>query len=573
MRRPSRKGLSLAFVLCANIPLMAQNLQSIGREKPFSLAGGVSFNQIFYASDGVTSRRDPYSYYATGTLNLALYGWSVPLSFSVSNTNTTFTQPFNQYALHPTWKWITAHAGYTSMSFSPYTVNGHIFVGGGVELTPPGKWKISALYGRFLKAVAPDTAGASPATSFQRNGYGLKATFGNGGNFIDLIAFHAADDQNSIVSLPDSLGITPHENLVLSLGAGKTLFKHLLLKTELATSALTKDTRADKTTFGHPLAQTPLFQPRLSTSYYQAFKTACDYQRGEWRFGLTYERIDPGYQTLGAYYFTNDLENIAANASAGILQGKMNIAASAGLQHDNLAKDKVSSMRRMVGSYNITYTPSERLQLAASWSSFQTYTNIRSRFESLHQLTPYEYPDTLNFTQISTNASLSGMWTTPGDGTRRQHINFHFTCQDAADRQGQVAEHSGTTFYNLNAGYAMTLVPQNTSITLAFNTTINDGSHIRSRTLGPNAAISRSFNNRKLRTTFSGSWNRAYGNGTLTSTVINARVNGVLSIHNKHNINLSAVMVSRSPARESTARAFTEFTATLGYSYSFATRK
>ena len=119
MRRPSRSGLSLVFVLCANISLIAQNLEAIGKEKPFSFAGGFSFNQIFYSSSGIASRRDPYSYFASGNVSLSLYGWSVPLSFSISNQNTAFSQPFNQYALHPTWKWISAQAGYTSMSISP----------------------------------------------------------------------------------------------------------------------------------------------------------------------------------------------------------------------------------------------------------------------------------------------------------------------------------------------------------------------------------------------------------------------------------------------------------------------
>src|SRR5688572_7813392 len=100
MRRPSRTGLSCLFVLCANATVIAQNLESIGKEKPFGFSAGLSLNQIFYASSSEVSRRDPYSYFASGNANVSLYGWTVPLSFTVSNHKTTFSQPFNQYSLH-----------------------------------------------------------------------------------------------------------------------------------------------------------------------------------------------------------------------------------------------------------------------------------------------------------------------------------------------------------------------------------------------------------------------------------------------------------------------------------------
>ena len=71
------------------LPLVGigQNLETIGKEKPLTMTGGISFNQIFYTASGIDSRRDPYSYYVAGNINFSLYGWSVPLSFSLSNQN------------------------------------------------------------------------------------------------------------------------------------------------------------------------------------------------------------------------------------------------------------------------------------------------------------------------------------------------------------------------------------------------------------------------------------------------------------------------------------------------------
>ena len=571
MRRPSRTGLSWLFVACTSTSVVAQDLESIGKEKPFSVSGGLSLNQIFYSAHGVQARRDPYSYFASGNTNLSIYGWSVPLSFNVSNHKTSFSQPFNQYSVHPSWKWITAHAGYSSMSFSPYTVNGHMFCGAGVDLQPEGRWRVSAFYGRLLKAAEADTLG-SKLPSYQRTGYGFKVSFGEGSNGIDLIMFRAADDGGSIRQPADSLAVTPHENVVLSLSGAKRIFKHFVLKAEVAASALTKDTRAEPTKHTHPLARSSiLFRPRLSSAYYQAYKTSFDYQLNRWLLGVAYERIDPGYRTLGAYYFNNDLENVTVNASAGILDNKLNVAVSTGVQRDNVDGSKLSSMRRMVSSLNIHYVPSQRLNVSAAWSSFQTYTNIRPQFETINQLTPYDNLDTLNFTQISSNASLSGMYTLGDPEVTRKNIQISLSWQDASDQQGNNPAYAGTSFYNLTTGYALTRVRKDLTLALNWNATLNDAPFVRTRMFGPNASISKSFLSRKLRATFSSSYNHTYSDRTHTSTILNGRLNSVLSVQGKHNISINAVLVQRSLAEG--ARRITEFTATAGYSYSFTTRR
>jgi hypothetical protein len=181
----------------------AQSLESIGQEKPLRITGGISANQIFYAAGGMDSRRDPYSYFLSGNLNFDLYGWSVPLSFSFSNQKLSFQQPFNQYGLHPTYKWITGHIGYVSMNFSPYTLSGHLFKGVGIELAPAGKFTYSAMYGRLQKAVEADTsAEAAGEAAFRRMGYGFKVGYRNGGDYANAILFRAKDEASSLSFIP-----------------------------------------------------------------------------------------------------------------------------------------------------------------------------------------------------------------------------------------------------------------------------------------------------------------------------------------------------------------------------------
>lgn len=563
--------LPILVTLCFQTMVFSQNLETIGKEKPIKISGGVSLSQIGYAASGISSRRDPYSYFATGNLNVSLYGWNVPLSFSYSNQGVSFQQPFNQFSMHPTYKWITLHAGFTSMNFSPYTLGGHLFSGVGVDATPTSKLKISALYGRFLKAVQPDTtAGSKVQAAYDRYGYGMKVGYGDGKDFVEAIVFRAQDEQQSIRFVPETQGILPQENLVLGFTGGKSLFQKLLLRLEWATSAITRDTRASQTSTENPLGNVSgLFTPRTSSSYYNAMKANVTYQGNGYSVGMGYERIDPQYRTLGSYFFNNDLENITINAATALMQGKVNLSANVGTQRDNLDESKATTLKRLVTAVNVAFAPTQRFNLALSYSSFQSFTNVRSQFVNINRLTQFDFLDTLNFTQISQNATVNSMYQVGNNKNKRQTVSLNLTAQDAADKQGQVTQNSGLRFYNFNSAYSLSITPRNLTLSLAFNLSMSDGAMSQSRTFGPTGSLSKQFFDKKLRTTLSVSQNESYANGFNTGSILNGRLSGNVSIKKKHNLNLSAVLVNRSSKQEGAAKSFTEFTATLGYVYSF----
>lgn len=558
-----------------NLKIKSQNLESIGKENPITVSGGVSLNQIFYGNNGLESRRDPYSFFASGNINFDLYGWSVPLSFSYSNQQVTFQQPFNQYSINPTYKWITGHFGFSSMNFSPYTLGGHNFLGAGVEARP-GKWQVSAMYGRLLAPVPPDsTSDNRGIPAFRRMGWGIKAGYTDGQDQLHLILFNAKDDINSIEYVPEEEDILPEENLVVSLIGSKKILDHFVLEAEYAISGITRDIRTSRINpesykFFNNVGN--LFQPRVSTGYYNAFNSNLNYQASVFTIGVGVERIDPGYRTLGAYFFNNDLINYTVNGATSFFRGKINLSGNIGVQEDNLDKEKVSTMRRTVGSVNIGIAASERINLSTSYSNFTSFTNIRSQFVDINQLTPYDNLDTLNYTQISQNASVNGNFIIQSSEDKRQNLNINLSFQDAADQQGGVEQNSGSQFYLMNAAYSLSLVPQNISISGSFNYNENKTINTKSRTLGPTLSISQSYLEKLLRVTLSSSYNSSFSENSNTGNILNLRLNGSYKIKKKHNINLGLVMVNRQSNRETATSDFTEFTATLGYNYNFSSR-
>ena len=137
---------------------------------------------------------------------------AITVSFSVG-PSAHLTQPFNRYGVSPYYKWIKLHAGYRSMRFNPYTLNGLQFFGGGIELEPKG-FRFGAFYGRFSKPVAQDTlASISPFPSYERTGYGVKIGVGSPRNYVDLSMVHVHDDPSSIPEAVGNARFTPMENL------------------------------------------------------------------------------------------------------------------------------------------------------------------------------------------------------------------------------------------------------------------------------------------------------------------------------------------------------------------------
>lgn len=547
---------------------MGQDLASIGQEKALKVNGGVSLNQIFYGASGIESRRDPYSYFLTGNLNLALYGWNVPFSFSLSNQNTAFQQPFNQFGLHPTYKWATGHFGYANMSFSPYTLAGHIFRGAGVELIP-GKFHFSAMYGQLQKAIEIDST-RNNVPAFERNGFGFKTGYRDGNDYAELSLFHGKDEVNSLRQLPSDNSLLPEENLAIGISLGKSLLEKFNVQFEYGTSALTRDTRDERGNSRVPFSSVgTLFSPRLSTSYYNAYKVGANYNGDVYSIGVGVERIDPGYETHGAYYFNNDLINYTVNGSTTLLNSKLSISANVGVQRDNLDGTKISTMKRFVGAVNTSYTPTERISLTASYSNFQSFTNVRSQFVDINQLTPYDNLDTLKFTQITQSINAGVNYSLKSTKDQRQLLFVNVSVQDAAELQSQVAENSGSQFYNVNTSYSISLIPSNLTLALSYNLNQNKAPKLDLLTRGPTASISKSLMERKLRLTLSTSYNTSVVGGEKQSSITNVRGNINYVAAKKHNLGLSMMVVNRNAIGENGPSTFTEYTATLNYSYSF----
>lgn len=562
------KRIIIILLLSKSILGFSQNfnIEQLGKNKLINVSGGATASSIFYAGDAA---RDPFSYFLNGNINVNIAGlYNLPFSFSYTNQKLGYGKPvlMNRLSIHPSYKWITAHIGDASMSFSPYTLSGHQFTGFGVDLTPQGKFKISAMYGRLIRSNEYNSNLPDLVPAYKRYGYGFKTQYALEKVTLGVTFFKAKDQINSITTpIPFELGITPKDNTAISFETSFKLFQKLQVQTDFATSSITEDTRV-ATTASRKLNASLFLKPNTTTTHYNAYKAQLVYPTGKGTLGLGYERIDPNYRTLGGYFFNNDLENITVNATQTLFKDKINLSMNLGLQKDNLDKQKQSQMTRLVTSVAADVKVNQKLNLNANYSNFQSYTNSRNQFDYINQTSNFDFLDTLNFRQVNQNAALTINYLLKNNKKIKHAFNANFSLQDAVNQQqGKTIAGGATTYYNSGISYIMGLPEKTLNLTASLNSTIGKLDTGKNLILGPTLAANKLFFDKKLNTSAAISYNTSSNNGIKQNDVFNFRVNGSYVYKEKHNFSLNAISLFNSTPSGPKK----DFTATLSYSYSF----
>jgi hypothetical protein len=557
--------ISMLIILAGNTLAFSQQVdltqakETISEKKWLTLSGGFSASSVYYTGNEAYTR-DPFTYYLAGNVNFNILGlFDMPFSFNFTNSGANYAYPTlpNRLSLHPKYKFLTGHVGDISMSFSPYTLNGHQFTGVGLDVEPDKPFKCSLMYGRLQKEVEMGEGRNEVLSAYKRMGTGLNLRWEKERYRLAASVLAVKDEENSLNVKPDSLLIYPKENLSGSMTLGINLLKNAELTVEYGISFLNDDIRRQASDKEH---------------VYHALKSTLNYTFLNNTIGLGYERIDPEYRTLGAYYFNNDLENFTLNYARPFFSNKATLALSGGLQRDNLDEKKDTETYRFIFSADATYTASEKLNFSGSYTTFQTHMNLRSQFDYINELTPYDNLDTLNYTQLSQNVNLNVNYQFAGSETAKQQMTLFLSYQEAADKQGDIIpEGAASLFYNASLGYAVQLMPSNINMNVSLNTTNSRMSGKEMFIFGPTLGITARFFDKKLSTGIAGSYNTGYQSGNKQNEIWNFRFNASYLLLKKHNVSLSAIYRNNASfGSVAVNRGRTNgLTATATYSYRF----
>ena len=300
--------------------------------------------------------------------------------------------------------------------------------------------------------------------------------------------------------------------------------------------------------------------------FYKAFKTSISYSLGSSTIGVGYERVDPGYQTLGAYYFTNDMENITMNFAQQLFKNKVNLSMSAGMQKDDLNNEKTGKNRRLVTAINANFNGGKKFNSSFSYSNFQSFTNVKPQFQYINQLTAYDNLDTLNFRQLSQNANVNVNYILRSDTIKSKTLNVNFSFQDSYDEQGGiVSKGNASQFYNMAINYSTILIPRNINFAYGLNATYNTVGIVKMITAGPTIMCGKTFFDKQLRTNFSLAYNISLQERVKQQQIISGRFSSSYTLKKKHQLGMNTTYMHRVVK----GKPGQDFSSSFTYSYSF----
>lgn len=473
----------------AQITSTSQNLDEFSFKKGFKASGGLSFSNDFYVGSDSLVSRDPYAFYLNGNLNMNLWGISLPFSFSLSNTQRSYTQPFNRFKLDPRYKWVHLLVGTNVMSLGKYTLSDHDFNGVGVELTP-GKWQISGMWGRLNKAIEFNPLENNYNTvCYKRIGYAAKVGYRSNSGTYELTFFHGEDKEESLKEfIPDECLLTPRRNTAVSAAVTQKFLKYFNVHAEYALSVYNSNLLNDNyeevvtTTFIDKI-----FKRKQSDKMTDAFNASIGYQGPIVGVSLQYERISPYYSSLGGYYFNEDEQNITINPNVKLLKGKLTFSGQFGLQYNNLNKDRATDTRHIIYSANASYNSGKVWMITASMSNYKTYTKVK----------PTSYPyytndlDSLNFYQVSRSFMLMNAFSF-GDEKKKEQLSISTAYQNARSMEEDV-RNSFSDFVNGNVSFSQQNVPQAWGWSTYFTANYGNANDLSTLYFGPGASANKSF--------------------------------------------------------------------------------
>ncbi|MDR2121533.1 MAG: hypothetical protein LBP34_00270 [Flavobacteriaceae bacterium] len=555
-----KKSVLLLILILSGLKVQAQHMdiEAMMRDRKLKVNGGINANAMFYNSN-MDQDREPLIYTLTGNLNFSYMTFSMPFSYTLTNQGDAFNYnvpfDFNRFSLTPKYKWIKAYIGDNAMSFSEYTLNGHPFRGLGVELTPRGAFKFSAMGGRLLKAVEGNDSIGLPAV-YERYGYGTKIGYEKEKYKIEAIGFYAEDKKNSVKKPTD---VVPMSNYVGSLKLSTTLIKNVNFEAEYAVSVLED--------------YTPFFKEDSSgikdyvksKTYNKAFNTRINYTLGKANFGLVYENVDPTYRTFGAMYFNNDLENIGLTFSSPFFKDRLAIATQLGYQRDNLNGKKSQTSVRLVGSINASVKVSEKLNVTGSYSNFSATVNRRlNQFDYINM--PDMVPaDTLDYQQLSQTGNVNVNYVFGKN--KNQNLNFNYSIAGQANKQGGIIRRGqASRVQNYNLAHSINFPSIQAGLNTSLNYTSNTTGLLDNEAYGGSVSVSKKFFENKFNTSFGTLYNQTTGSNSAKNGVFGLKLNMNYILLEKHNLSLYGIQMFRKTTGKENIN---DLTINFNYSYGF----
>ena len=351
--------------------LTQNSISTIAKSDPLIITGAIGTQNTYYNSSMGSGYRSPWSNSFYANLNVSLYGISMPFAFYYSNDNTSFNFPHISFHIDPTYKNWRGHFGRSNMNLSSY-IMGMSFNGIGIEYNG-SKLRFGAFYGELRNAINDDPNDPSARKpQYRRLGWGFKVGYGTGLHYLDLYLLRAYDRLNSVDPYWQDR-INPQENIAVAVRGGLGLTKWLSLSGNLAFSAFSSDTRAERIHSDNLDKWENIFSARYTSLMRIATDVSGNLNLNGLNASIYYKMVQPDYTTLGLYYTSNNYQSLGINASTSLFK-VLSVSGNFSWQEDNITHNQLFTTSGYVYSASVG-TNVGRLSLSANYSGYRQIQN------------------------------------------------------------------------------------------------------------------------------------------------------------------------------------------------------
>lgn len=378
------------FYTAATCILLVMNVAAQNTKPPFSVSGIFGFTYEGYglnmnpSTGGFYSARKPWNQFRFIFAPTLVYkSFSLPVNFNFSaiarnaagpyaalshqNFGQFLTNPANNFALNPKYKWAELQLGTQYLNYSEFTTGDVGIFGVGFNLNPKS-WRFKFFTGTSQQAVnyvavpLPGVTGA-----YKRNHWMLQIGNEKEGKYKIAFNFSKGKDKVSSVTVPP-ITVQPQEGFAASIVADVFLKKGWYLKSEIAQSCFTKD-------LTQPLSSSlnnsfkPFITGRTSTSKDEAAYASIGKQSKGFNISYTTKYIGTGYQTTGYPYLQPDRWENTINTRFNAWKNKMNVVASIGERINNLSNTSLTN-KQFICNLNWFAQFSEKFNTNISYNNF-----------------------------------------------------------------------------------------------------------------------------------------------------------------------------------------------------------
>lgn len=564
LHQPTCKLAFFIAIFFCDLVMNAQDIENIGKQVPFKISGTIGVTGTYFNADGRPANREPFSWALQGSPTISIYGVDIPFSFTFSEQNRDFRQPFNQFGLSPSYKWATVHLGHRNLKWSEFALAGHNFFGGGFELMPKN-FRIGAVYGRFLKPIEPNTTTGTTTyetPAFKRVGSALKIGYGTENNNADIVVFQAKDDVNSIDATNAPVTLTPQENVVASLKTHHLFFEKLSFDAEYARSIYTPNLFAvDADDLDDPIANvfSFLITEKQGTRVGDAVLATLGFKEETYEIKLKYNRIDPDFKSLGAYFFLTDLEKITIEPRLKLWKNKLVVGGSFGIQTDNLNATKSAQTKRNIYSANVNLTPIQQYNLNANYTNYGV-TQKPGTQPINNQMEIAQVNQQLTVTQ---NVNLLNK-----DNSIMHMVLLLWNFQNLSDDNSTTAQFSEFQSHILSPRYTFSYNPWRFTVGAGYNYSIFSFTASETKNFGPSATLSKAFQKPNINLSSTFNYYEIENDGVKNSDAFTVSLQAKYQLAKKHQFSLRGFLNNGNTSGINPLN-YSETKIDFGYVYSF----